>query len=102
MPSARFIIAIALLLLAAYIVVMNWGCVLVSLRNQRRGIARHHSTSPLISLLFTALAYFFYPPPDRLWLFFLPLLDIANWNLLWLPVVLLHEARTRKRSGRTR
>lgn len=93
MTSVRFSIASALLLLAAYIVVMNWGCVLVSLRNKRRGIARHHSTSPLISLVLTALAYWLYPRPDKLWLLALPLLDLANWYLLWLPVVLIREAR---------
>ena len=102
MISTRSIIAIVLLLMAAYIVMMNWGCVLVSLRNKRRGIARHHSTVPLISLALTTLAYFLYPQPDKILLYSLPLLDIANLNLLWLPVALLHKARKRKRSGHLR
>ncbi|NTV13348.1 MAG: hypothetical protein HGA96_05380 [Desulfobulbaceae bacterium] len=97
MTNARFILAFVLLLLAAYIVVMNWGCVLVSLRNKRRGIARHHSTVPLLSLVLAALAYLVYPRPDKMWLLFLPLCDIANWSLLLLPMVLMREVRAQKR-----
>jgi hypothetical protein len=35
MTAARFILSIAILLFAAYVVVMNWGCVIVSMRNKR-------------------------------------------------------------------
>lgn len=92
MSSARFSIVILLLLLAAFVVVMNWRCALVSLRNKRRGIDRHHSMVPLVSIVLAALAYLIYPRPDMMWLFAIPLLDIANWNLLWLPVVLFRQA----------
>jgi hypothetical protein len=91
--TTTFYIAIAILLFAAYIFVMNWGCVIVSMRNKQRGIDRHHSAVPVMSFILTALAWFIYPLPDRLWMVFVPLLDIANWNLLWLPVVLIRERR---------
>lgn len=93
MTIARFIIASVFLIFAAYIVVMNWGCVIASARNKQRGIDRHHSTVPLVSVFLTILAYLIYPKPDKMWLISLPLLDIANWSLLWLPVVLIREAR---------
>jgi len=96
MTTARFIVAIAILLLAAYIVVMNWGCMIVSMRNKRRGIGRHHSTAPVVSFILTALASLIYPRPDKMWMISIPLLDIANWNLLRLPMVLIREARAKK------
>ena len=92
MTTVRFILAIAILLIAAYIVVMNWGCVIVSTRNKRRGIDRHHSTVPIISFVLAALAFAIYPRTDRMWMITIPLLDIANWSLLLLPVVLIREA----------
>src|ERR1051325_8461610 len=96
MTPIHFILALAILVFAAYIVVMNWGCVIVSMRNKRRGIDRHHSTVPIISIILAALAYFIYPRPDKMWLFSVPLLDIANWSLLWLPAGLIPEARTKE------
>ena len=96
MTIARFILALAILLFAAYIVVMNWGCVIVSMRNKRRGIDRHHSTVPIVSFIFTALAFLIYPRPDKMWMISVPLLDIANWSLLWFPVVLIRESRTKR------
>ncbi len=88
MTTTRLILATVILLFAAYIVVMNWGCVIVSLRNQRRGIDRHHSTVPLFSFFITIVAMVFYPWP---WMIVVPLLDIANWSLLWAPFGLIRE-----------
>jgi hypothetical protein len=96
MTAARSILAIAILLFAGYIVVMNWGCVIISMRNKKRGIDRHHSTVPIVSLVLAALANEIYPWPDKMWMISVPLVDIANWSLLWLPVVLIREARRRK------
>jgi len=96
MTSIRFILAIAILLFAAYVVVMNWGCVIVSRRNKRRRIDQHHSTIPIVSLILAALAYLLYPRPDKIWMISVPLLDIANWSLLLLPGVLLRELRTKR------
>src|SRR5438445_12451429 len=91
MTTARFILAFGILLIAAYIVVMNWGCVIVSMRNKRRGIDRHHSTVPVVSFILTALAYSLYPRADARWMITIPMLDIANWSLLWFPVALFRE-----------
>jgi hypothetical protein len=93
MDTTRLILAIMILLLAAYIVAMNWGCVIVSIRNKRRGIDRHHSTVPVVSFILVALAHLIYPRPDKNWMIFIPLLDIANWSLLTLPFVLFQEWR---------
>ena len=102
MTTIRISLTIAILLFAAYIVVMNWGCVIVSTRNKRRGIDRHHSTVPVISFVLVALAFGMYPRPDKMWMLAIPLLDIANWSLLLFPVVLIREARKKKitESGR--
>ena len=92
MTTARLILAFAILLLAAYIIVMNWACVIVSMRNKWRGIGRHHSTVPVISCVLTACAYLIFPLLDRAWMIFVPLLDIATWSLLLLPVMFIREA----------
>ena len=91
MNTARVIVALCMLTLGAAIVLINWGCVFVSLRNYKRGIQRHHSTIPIMSVVFTALAYFIHPGPSKLWMLVVPVADIANWTLLWLPVVLIQD-----------
>ncbi len=84
----RPVFAIIVLLFAAYIAVMNWGCVIVSLRNKKRGIDRHHSTAPLLSLFIAIVAAMISHWP---WVFVVPLLDIANWILVWAPFGLMWE-----------
>ena len=96
MTTARLILAAIILLFAAYIVVMNWGCVIVSMRNKSRGIDRHHSTVPLISIILVVLANLIYPLPNKMWMIAIPLLDIANWSLLWIPVLLIREWKSKK------
>ncbi|MBL9171734.1 MAG: hypothetical protein JNN07_28650 [Verrucomicrobiales bacterium] len=93
MNNIRLIVAVVILLFAAYIVVMNWSCVIISLRNKKRGINRYHSTVPLLSLMITYLAYIMYPWP---WMMVVPLLDIANWIMLWAPLWWIREIRRRK------
>jgi hypothetical protein len=74
--SVRYVLAIALLLFAIYVVVFNWCCVIISIRNKRRGIDRHFSTIPIvISIVFTVLAYGLYPGAAKLWMLSIPLLD---------------------------
>jgi hypothetical protein len=99
MILARLILALALMLLAAYVVVMNWGCVIVSMRNKRRGMDRHHSTVPIVSYVLVALASLICPPPRTVWMIAVPLLDIANWQLLWLPALLFRERRKKRATG---
>jgi hypothetical protein len=97
MTTARLIIAIVILVFALCIVAMNWGCVIVNMRNKRRGIDRHHSAVLVVSLVLVALAYLLYPRPDKNWMIAIPLLDIANWRLLWLPIALIRQARTKEK-----
>jgi hypothetical protein len=102
MTVARFILSLAILLLAAYVVVMNWGCVIVSMRNRRRGIDRHHSTVPLFSFFLAVVALILYPHPNNkvLWMLAVPMLDIAHLNLvlfvLLLPVMLIRGLRKKR------
>ena len=95
MMTARFVLAVVVLLFGACIVETNWSSVIVSARNRRRGIDRHHSTIPLVSILLAALAYLIYPGFERVWIIAVPLLDIANWQLLWLPVVFFRKSNNR-------
>ncbi len=83
MTYVRATIAIILMLFAAYIAAMNWWCVIASDLNKRRGIDKHHSTVPLISLILTGiLAYPLCPFTPKEWIWVIPALDIGNWMLL--------------------
>ncbi len=93
MNALRIIAASLLMLFAAYIAVMNWVCVIVSMRNKRKGIDRHHSTVPLISLLASAFAYYIYPLEPKYWIGLFPALDPGNWMLaVGLPVAIVRGA----------
>jgi len=91
MITFRLILAIAILLLAVYFVAMNWGCVIISMINKRKGVDCHHSTVPLVSLILTVFAYISYPYPAKNWIVIIPILDIGNWMLLWFPIVLMKK-----------
>lgn len=89
MTTARIILAIVLLLFAAWVAVMNWICVVVSIRNRRRGIDRHHSMVPLMTVLATIGAKGVFPLSNFGWVWIFPALDPSNWSLLWLPFYLI-------------
>lgn len=93
MTTIRLILATLMLLLAAHLVVMNWGCVIVSIRNKKRGIDRHHSTVPLLSFFITIVAMVVYP---WRWMIVVPLVDIANWSLVLAPFLLIREICRKK------
>ena len=76
MKEIRIGVAIILALFAACFMVMNWSCVIVSERNKRRGIDKHVSTVPLISVILAGLAYASYPVR---WIGVIPAVDIGNW-----------------------
>ena len=82
MNGLRITVAVILILLAAYIAAMNWGCVIISMRNKRRGIHKHHSTVPLVSLILAALADSVYPFNSKAWIGIIPAVDIGNWALI--------------------
>ena len=96
MTIGRLIVAFAILLFAACIAAMNWSCLIAGMRNKRHGIDRRHSMVPVVSLVAAALAYLIHPRPAGAWAFAVPLLDIANWHLLRLPIAIFREARKKR------
>jgi len=82
MTELRAIGAIILLLLACLMVVMNWTCVIASERNRRKGIQKHVSTVPLLSLIFAGFAHTLYPWTPKGWIGFIPAVDMGNWMLV--------------------
>src|SRR4030042_36270 len=97
MITARLIIAIVILVFALCIVAMNWNSVIGNMRNKRKGVAHHHSTVPIVSFILAALSYIIYPRQDKGLALIVPLLDIANWRLLWLSVRSIRQARTKEK-----
>ncbi len=91
MTTARLIIAILILLLALFVVAMNWSSVIINMKNKRIGVAYRYSTVPIISFILVALSYVIYPRPDKGSALIIPLLDIANWRLLWLSVAMIRH-----------
>lgn len=93
MTELRTIAASLVMLFGASVAIMNWGCVIASMRNKRRGIDKHHSTVPLISLIAAGLAYFICPHHSKIWIGLIPALDIGNWMLvIGLPVAIAKGA----------
>jgi hypothetical protein len=96
MNILRIIATSLLVLIAAYVAVMNWGCAVASAWNRRKGIDRYHSTVPLISLAAAGLAYFTCPFGPKRWIMLIPALDLGNWILaVGLPVAIAKGARRR-------
>ena len=98
MAILRLVLALAFMLMALYIAAMNWGCVIVSMRNRRNGIDKYHSPVPLVSLIFAYLSYLAYPNKPASWIGLIPALDVGNWLLLWLPVIWWREFRENRKT----
>ena len=101
MEIVRTVISVLLLLLAAYIAVMNWGCVIVSLLNQMKGIDKHHSQVFIFHNFLPVAAFFIYPYSPKWWIWLIPALDMSNLTLLAWPFLLLGGA-VRKNLGELR
>ena len=71
-----------LMLLASYVILVNWGCVIASRRNSRKGIDRHHSMVSGISLILAGIAYPLYPFMPKWWIGLIPAFDIGTWMLI--------------------
>lgn len=93
MRELRIVVSILFVLAAGYVLAMNWWCVIATKRNERRGIDKHHSTVPLVTLILAGIAYRAFPLTAKAWIGVVPALDIGNWMLLCLPAVLLREWR---------
>ena len=76
-------IAGIVILLSAFIVAMNWGCVIATKLNRRKGIDTYYSTVPLFSLILAGvIAYPVYPFSPKWWIWIIPAVDIGNWMLI--------------------
>jgi hypothetical protein len=96
---SRIVLAILLMLCSAFIVAMNWGCLITNLKNKMHKIDRHHSTVSIVSLVLAVIAYIICPRPKKLWLFIVPIADIANWQIVWLPIALFLRSRSKRPKG---
>jgi hypothetical protein len=76
------IASVILALLGAFIVIMNCACVVVSLRNQHRGIDRHHSTVPFVGQLLLCVAGSISAFIPRWILWSAAFADISLWFML--------------------
>jgi len=82
MTTLLSVIAVGLTVIAIIVMVMNWGYVIVSLRNKMKGNAQRYSTVPLVSIVMTAIAFEICPAKDCGWIGIIPASDIGNWLLL--------------------
>jgi hypothetical protein len=89
------VLSIAILLLAAWVLLGNWVCMILTIRNKRRGIDRHHSTVPALSFVLLLLAQYIYPHLSTGLLLIIPMVDVGNWVLLW--GLFYHFIRQRKK-----
>jgi len=56
MTTARYILAIAILFLAGYIIAINWIGVIFTTLRKRRGIDRNFTMIPLMSIILSLIA----------------------------------------------
>lgn len=91
MATLRLVISAALVLAALYVTVMNGACAYLSRRNRRQGIAKHHSTIPLVVEILLILAALLSPEIPRLPLAIMALADVSLWQLAYLPILLLRR-----------
>lgn len=82
------------LALAAFVVAMNWACLIANLRYRKKGIKKHSSTVPIVAQFFAALAantgsHSGITP--ILVCVAVALADPALYSLLYLPIFLLQK-----------
>lgn len=94
MTTFLSIASVILALSGAFIVTMNCVCVVVSLRNQRRGIDRHHSTVPFIGQLLLGVAGSISALIPSWLLWSVALADVSLWFMLYFLVRLPFRRRS--------
>lgn len=102
MTTLRSIITVVLVAMSAFIVVLNWGYVIINLQNKRKGIDQRHSTIPLVSFVLATIAFEVCPFTSKGWIGIIPLVDIGNWVLLRLPVVYWKGCREKRAQDQNR
>ena len=91
-------LAVLLTAFAAYIIAMNYAYVILSHRNKRRGIDRHHSTVPFVAQILLilsdrVLSIVATPLLSRSWLLALGLADISLWLLVFGAITFVFRRR---------
>ncbi|MEO5558646.1 MAG: hypothetical protein ABIO49_02750 [Dokdonella sp.] len=86
------------LALAAYIVVLNWACVIATYRFWRGGIKRHVSTIPVLAQILVCAAAIASAQANVAWLphwsfWLVAFADAALLQLFYLPIFLLRRKR---------
>lgn len=82
-------LSFVLIALAIGVVVMNYAAAMLSARNKRLGIDKHHSMVFLVAQLLLWLAAVASPVVPRWVLFAIAAADLSLWMLLYLPIFLL-------------
>lgn len=89
MTDFRYGLAGLALFFAVFVAVTNWRRLLRS-RDPNHG--REGGTVPFVSIGLTALAAYLHPGPDKMWMLWVPLADIATWLVVILPFWLMVKA----------
>lgn len=92
MVYLQHILGIGLMFFGIYIVGLNYGCIIVSERNKRRGIDKHHSVSPFIGPISYLIGASLSPFKIGIHVLIVLVLDPGTWLIvLGLPYALLTE-----------
>lgn len=94
-------LAIVFLAASAFVVAMNWVCLLMTQRNHRIGVKRHYSMVPIVPQLLALLAWLLYEPGAiqglRPIVFVLVALDdVLLWNLALYPLWASRQSNRRE------
>jgi len=90
------ILCLVFLIVAATVVVLNWGCVILSLRYKRQGLKRNVSTVPLVAQIFIILSSIVQARAPGPWLpnwvfWVVACADMSLWSILFLPLRVLQR-----------
>jgi hypothetical protein len=100
--DGRLFISILLTAFGVFFAFCNWGCVVVSEINKRKGIDKHSSMIPLFSTVAFYLAFCVYPFHLAWWIVLVALVDPSLLSLIYLPFFLIRRqfsTRANNRSG---
>jgi hypothetical protein len=89
MDTARSVISVVLVVLAGLVCFANWAGAIAARRDRRRGIDRHFSFIPLLSIVLAAAGAVVWPGASGGWLLLVAAADLGTWSLVvGLPVAL--------------
>lgn len=91
MEILQTILSIILLSIAAYVAAMNWTCLIMSIRTQRRGVNKSYSQVFLFQNILSVGAFLIYPHSPKWWIWLIPAMDLSNITLAAWPFVALFK-----------